>query len=92
MRIKATCPDCGYEMDDATGVGNTEPTEIPEAGDIAICIRCAFAGFYELNPDGESLGIRRPTIEEKVELSENEGLQALREKVETLNLKLWLAE
>jgi hypothetical protein len=32
------CPDCGYELDAATGV--TDQAAVPSPGDLSLCLRC----------------------------------------------------
>jgi hypothetical protein len=88
MKIKATCPNCGYEVDDASGIGDAEKDR-PGDGDVALCIRCAFAGFYMVNPDGQTLGIRVPTEDEKVGLSEDAQLVAYQERIRSADLMRW---
>lgn len=68
--LKGICPECEYEVDDATGVGETEGRR-PEEGDLALCIRCGGPGFYE--DQGEVMGLRAASPDEKVSLS-NEPL------------------
>jgi hypothetical protein len=74
--IKANCPDCGYEIDDASGVG-TAADQRPEEGDTAVCIACAGVGIYVSNKDG-SLGLRKPTEEESEDLATSEELTKVR--------------
>ena len=90
MKIKAQCPECGYEVDDASGIGDAEG-ERPTEGTLALCIRCAGVGIYTVNPDGETLGIRLCTVQEKVELSEDKALQKARAVVERMNLQGWFS-
>lgn len=77
--IRANCPECGYEIDDATGVGDAEG-ERPDVGGLAVCIRCAGLGYYEDAEDG-TLRLRALSIEEKVELSDDEEVMELRERI-----------
>lgn len=79
IEIKAACPDCGYEVDSAAEIGGDGDAQ-PEEGDLALCIRCAAMGIYYLADDG-TLGLRIPTIKEKVELSQNEEVRQMREKI-----------
>lgn len=65
--IEATCPECGYVVDDATEIGPGENR--PEPGDLALCIRCSEPSFYVDN--GGTLGLRLATVEEKVRLSKD---------------------
>ncbi len=88
LTINAYCPDCGYQVDSAAGVGDAAG-DVPEEGDMAICIRCAAVGVYRVNDDGETLGLRLPSSEEKVQLSENQELQEARELVARMNVKGW---
>ena len=90
MKIDAKCPECGYKVDDAAGIGDAEGDR-PEEDTIAVCIRCAGVGIYCLNPDGETLGIRLCTPEEKVELSENEELQKARGIIQGADFHGWFA-
>lgn len=87
IEIKARCPECGYQVDDASVVGTDEPLR-PEPDDLALCVRCAGPGIYILNEDG-TLGLRLCTAEEKVELSENVLVQKTREAIEKTS-KVWL--
>jgi hypothetical protein len=91
MKIDAKCPECGYKVDDATGIGDAAG-ERPEEDTIALCIRCAGVGVYTLNPDGQTLGIRLCTPEEKVELSEDETLQKAREVIQKADFHRWFAQ
>jgi hypothetical protein len=90
MKIDARCPECGYKVDDASGIGDAAGDR-PEPDTIALCIQCAGIGIYTVNPDGETLGIRLCTPEEKVELSENEELNEARELIYKMDLKGWNA-
>lgn len=74
--IEAECPECGYQVDDASGLGDAEG-ERPTEDCIAICIRCAAVGIYVRNENG-SLGLRAPSEEEKVELSEEPQIERAR--------------
>ena len=76
------CPECGYEVDDASEVGGSG--DRPEPGDLALCIRCAGPGFYELDGLG-MLSLRLATVEEKVKLSQDEEVQAVRERIEAMS-------
>ena len=38
MKIDANCPECGYKVDDAAVIGDTEG-ERPTPGTDALCIR-----------------------------------------------------
>lgn len=77
--IKATCPECGVDVDGAAFVGDDDEVQ-PEPGDLAICLYCAAVAIYELAMD-QSLCLRRATLEERLLLSEDEDIQAIREKV-----------
>lgn len=77
--IKAACPECGMEVDGASAIGD-DPEAAPEAGDIAICIYCAEVAVYELAQDG-TLCLRRVTLEERLMLSDDEDVVAVREKI-----------
>jgi len=91
VKINAYCPECGYQVDDATGVGDARE-ERPKVDAIAICIRCAGIGIYTMNPDGDSLGLRLPTVTEKVGLSEDEEIRQTRELIQRMNVKGWFDE
>jgi hypothetical protein len=54
------CLNCEYVMDAYTGL----QSETPEAGDVAICIRCGYAHIYNAN-----LTFRHPTAEERERLA-----------------------
>jgi uncharacterized Zn finger protein len=88
-KIKANCPECGYEVDDASVVGGEENVR-PSPDDLAICIRCAGCGFYVLADDG-TLALRLPTIKEKVRLSQDEEVQRVREKIVEMS-DVWFAQ
>jgi hypothetical protein len=77
--IKANCPECGYAVD-AAAPTHGDATVRPGEGDLAICIRCAGMGIYYLAEDG-TLALRLTTIKEKVELSQDEHVRQVREKV-----------
>lgn len=68
-------------MDDASqmkdGTIDMDRDNLPSEGDLGICIRCAGAGIYYKQEDG-SLGLRLLTLEEKVQLSENEDAMRAR--------------
>lgn len=85
MKINAFCPECDYEVDAASGVGDAEGQH-PEPGNIAVCIRCAAMGIYFEQPDG-TLGLRAPTTEEYVELSEDEEI--IRVRASIIGFKVW---
>lgn len=76
MKIDANCPECGYKVDDAAGVGDAKDDR-PEPGNLGICIQCAGLGIYYVKPNG-MLGLRLCTIEEKVELSLDEEVTSVR--------------
>lgn len=86
--IKANCPECGLEVDAATGVGK-DKAPFPTPGDIAICIRCAGIGIYVLSEDGV-LGLRLATYDEKVLLSENDELTGVRAAI--IGQSIWFNE
>lgn len=77
--IRANCPECGYAVDSAALVGD-EGDAWPEPGNLALCIACAGMGIYVLAEDG-SLALRLPTIKEKVELSQDEEVRQMRDKI-----------
>lgn len=77
--IKAECPECGCEVDGASAVG--EPADIqPEPGDLAICLYCAAIAIYDL-AEGGTLSLRHPTLEERLLLSDNEDIIAVRQRI-----------
>ena len=80
--IDAVCPECEYVVDDATGIGRGK--DRPEPGDLALCINCSSPSFYVDN--GETLGLRLPTVAEKVRLFEDEEVMAVRAKIQKLSL------
>jgi hypothetical protein len=88
--IEGQCPECGHEVDDATGVGETERTASPQPGDLAICIRCGEPAAYRLNPDGLTLGLRALTEPEKVELSDREDIAGIQKLIRD-NAGKWLS-
>lgn len=79
VAIRANCPECGYEVDDASGIGEAEGQR-PDAGSLAICIRCAGLGIYEDADDG-SLRLRHLSAAETVELSQDEEVMRARESI-----------
>lgn len=89
MKISANCPECGYQVDDASGVGEAEGGR-PEPDTIAVCLRCGGVGFYAVNPDGKTLGIRAATDEEKVELSQIPEVVQTQELIRRMDLMKWL--
>jgi hypothetical protein len=86
MKINAYCPTCGYEVDDATGVGDAAELR-PGPGGIAICIRCAGLGVYFEQKDG-TLGLRPPTEKENVELADSEEITKVRAAI--IGRDVWL--
>ena len=84
--IDAVCPECEYVIDDATEIGRGK--DRPEPGDLALCIRCSSPSFYVDN--GETLGLRLPTVAEKVVLFENSKVMEARAKIQEL-FGPWLA-
>lgn len=90
MKIDAKCPECGYQVDDATGIGDASGDR-PTEGTVALCIRCAGVGIYVLNPDGQTLGLRLCTGPEKVELSDHEELVKAREVIQRADFHGWFA-
>lgn len=89
MKVQAECPECGYKVDDASGIGDAAG-ERPSVGTIALCLRCAGLGVYALNPDGKTLGIRKVTDEEKVELSGNPEVVEAQALIRKMDLMKWL--
>lgn len=89
MPIEAVCPECGYAVDDATVVedGKLGGDTRPASGNIAICIQCAGLGVYTENGNG-TLGLRLPTFEEKVELSEDEEITKVRATI--VSQSIWM--
>lgn len=85
LPIKAECPDCGYEIDDASGLGDANGNR-PEAGNVSICIRCAGLAFFE-EQDGVLI-LRVCTPEETAELESIEELVDIRAKV--LATSVWM--
>ena len=80
--IDAVCPECEYPVDSAAVVFERAPSR-PEPGDLALCIRCSAPSFYVDN--GETLGLRLPTIAEKVQLFEDEAVMEVREKIQEVS-------
>ena len=72
--IEAVCPECEYVVDDATELGPGK--DRPEPGDLALCIRCSAPSFYVDN--GETLGLRPASPEEKVLLSQDRRVMRTR--------------
>jgi hypothetical protein len=85
MIIRANCPQCGYEIDDATGVGEAHGDR-PEPGHIAICIQCAGLGIYIAQEDG-TLGLRQPTVEEAVDLADDD--EVIKVQAAILGREIW---
>lgn len=81
LKIEANCPDCGLRVDDATAVDGSGTR--PQDGDLALCIRCAAPAYYA-ERDGVLI-LRALTTDEKVELSEDSDVTALREKISSLS-------
>jgi len=75
--IEAVCPECEYVVDDATEIGPGESR--PEPGDLALCIRCSKPSFYVDN--GETLGLRLATVDEKVKLSKDHKVMKVRSTI-----------
>jgi hypothetical protein len=76
LKIRAFCPECGYQVDDASGVGDAAGDR-PSVDNIAICIMCAGLGIY-FEQEDHTLGLRRPTDEEKSELDEDKQITKVR--------------
>lgn len=75
-RIRTVCPECGYEVDDSSGIGDAKDAR-PEEGNVGICIRCAGVAFYVEQEDG-TLGLRAATDEEQEELRTSEEITRVR--------------
>ena len=75
-QIAAVCPECGYEIDDASGVGEAKDRQ-PEPENLSVCIRCAGLSIYIENEDG-TLGLRALTAEEKAEADQDEEVTKAR--------------
>lgn len=58
---ESACADCGYVMDNASGVSTEEP---PSPGDIGLCFNCGHVMIY-----GENRRLREPTDEEIIEIA-----------------------
>lgn len=88
QQITAECPDCGYAVDDASAVQDgqidMEQNLRPKPGDLALCIRCAAPGFYFEKEDG-TLGLRAPTFNEKVQLSQEREVMKARTAIIAMN-------
>jgi hypothetical protein len=78
--IQAVCPQCEYEIDDASGLNDAVGSR-PEPGDLALCINCSAPSFYV--DKGETLGLRLPTSAETVRLFEDEDVQKVRRAIQT---------
>ena len=85
MEIRGTCPECGYEIDDATGV-DTQDKVRPEPDDLALCIRCAAPAIYVVV--GNFLALRAPTPEEMVEIDGDERVT----KTRAIILTMWMGQ
>jgi hypothetical protein len=85
MKIEAVCPDCGYVMDAASATGDPE-NHSPEEGDLGICMRCAYVSVYALNEGGQTLGLRRPTFDERSVIEQDADLQALQKRLREADL------
>lgn len=78
LPVKANCPDCGHEIDDATGLDDAKGLR-PEAGNVSICIACAGLAYFE---EKDGVLILRPcTPEETEELESHEELVNVRARV-----------
>lgn len=86
MKIRAHCPMCGYEVDDASGVGEAKDDR-PEPGNVAICIRCAGVGVYFVQSDN-TLGLRPPTAEQTLEFADDEEINKVRAVI--IGRELWM--
>ena len=60
------CPQCSYEMTDASGVGHNER---PSPGDWTVCIRCAAVLRFT-----EEIGVREASGKELAELDPESAL------------------
>lgn len=76
MKIKAVCPECDYVVDDASSVDAPENHQ-PDEGSIGICIRCACLAVYYVQ-EGQTLGLRLPTDEERAECDADERITKVR--------------
>jgi hypothetical protein len=74
-KIKAFCPQCGYQVDEASHIDGDDVR--PEPDNIALCIMCAGIGIYFAQEDG-TLGLRLPTDEERSELDKDEQITKVR--------------
>ena len=43
----ASCPYCGYDLNDATGFKNAK--DVPVSGDIGVCFKCSGVILYDDN-------------------------------------------
>jgi hypothetical protein len=67
------------EVDGAAFVGDDDDVQ-PEPGDLAICLYCAEVAIYALAED-QTLCLRRATLEERLLLSDDEDIMAVRQKI-----------
>jgi Zn ribbon nucleic-acid-binding protein len=72
------CPKCGHEGNAATCAN--EPTAVPKAGDITICIRCGHAMAFT-----ENLGRRELTEGEAQSVNTSPMVIAFRENLTRAN-------
>ena len=74
VKHKAKCWRCGRKHTAATGA--FDKSLVPKDGDITLCIRC---GEWSVFASTDPSGIRRPTIEEFMEIGEDPRCRKLRD-------------
>lgn len=65
------CPFCGYVSD---GIANMTGTEMPEDGDVTICMEC---GIIAVVSTTAPTGLRRPTPDERSTFLRDPDIQKL---------------
>jgi hypothetical protein len=70
--VAAQCWQCGKVLEVAT---ETKENEVPEDGDVSMCLMCGALGFYQATDGG--LSVRRATPEELDELRQDEFVRQL---------------
>jgi hypothetical protein len=84
-RIRATCPDCGKDVDGSTESKTFDETTTPNEGDLGICLYCAALGIYVENGDG-TMGLRAPTLEEQFEYADDSEVVRVRAAIHAMHV------
>ena len=66
---------CPYCLKSADGYSGGDEGSVPKSGDVALCAYCGKFGFYT------GRGIRKPTIDEGIELAQNPVLMLMAERL-----------